>query len=362
MRSACTIFASAKLRNILEKFNLKKALGYVVKIGLPIAIGVCLFYWLYNNVDVAEMREILRYDVDYRWIFLMLAISVFSHVFRGLRWRLQLRSIGVDVPVAPVVVSIFGTYAVNLLFPRLGEVWRCGYISRRQNAPFTKVVGSMVADRLTDTVTVLLLTVVAVLLAGPAFDKFFTTFPQVKDGLWHLLTSLWLWGGLAVAAVAVAALFRFGSSNALVCRAREMVANVWQGFAAIAKMDGKWQFLLYTALIWGCYFVQLYVCFFAFDFTSGLGIVCALVCFVLSSISMGIPTNGGLGAWHIAVIFGLSLYGVGTFSFDNPDARASAFAMLVWGAQTLVLILLGIYTYIYVLLDGLKRKRAKGRS
>ena len=200
------------------------------------------------------------------------------------------------------------------------------------------------------------------MLAGPAFDKFFTTFPQVKDGLWHLLTSPWLWGGLAVAAVAVAALFRFGSSNALVCRAREMVANVWQGFAAIAKMDGKWQFLLYTALIWGCYFVQLYVCFFAFDFTSGLGIVCALVCFVLSSISMGIPTNGGLGAWHIAVIFGLSLYGVGTFSFDNPDARASAFAMLVWGAQTLVLILLGIYTYIYVLLDGLKRKRTKGRS
>ena len=87
-----------------------------------------------------------------------------------------------------------------------------------------------------------------------------------------------------------------------------------------------------------------------------------MVCFVLSSISMGIPTNGGLGAWHVAVIFGLSLYGVGTFSFDNPDARASAFAMLVWGAQTLVLILLGIYTYIYVLLDGLKRKRAKGRS
>ena len=136
-----------------------------------------------------------------------------------------------------------------------------------------------------------------------------------------------------------------------------MVGNVWQGFAAIAKMKDKWQFLLFTLLIWGCYFIQLYVCFFAFDFTSGLGIVCALVCFVLSSISMGIPTNGGLGAWHIAVIFGLSLYGVGNFSFNNPDAQASAFAMLVWGSQTLMLILLGIYTYIYVCIIDKPRKK-----
>ena len=89
----------------------------------------------------------------------------------------------------------------------------------------------------------------------------------------------------------------------------------------------------------------------ALDFTRDLGILCALVCFVLSSISMGIPTNGGLGAWHIAVIFGLSLYGVGKFSFNSPDPEASAFAMLVWGAQTLLLVALGIYTYLYILFD-----------
>ena len=317
-------------------------MGYVVKIGVPVAIGVGLFYWLYNNVDFDEMREILRYDVNYRWIFLMLVMSVFSHVFRACRWRLQLRSIGVDAPLAPLVVSIFGTYAVNLIFPRLGEVWRCGYIARRQKASFTKVVGSMVADRLSDTATVLALTVVSILLAGPAFDKFFTTFPQVKDGLWNLLTSPFLWCCVIVVVLAVVALFRFGSSNGLVCRVRDMVKNVWQGFAAMAKMDGKWKFLFYTLLIWGCYFMQLYVCFFAFDFTSGLGIVCALVCFVLSSISMGIPTNGGLG-----------------FSFDDPDARASAFAMLVWGSQTLLLILLGIYTYIYILMDKPEKGRVK---
>ena len=341
----------------MEKFNLKTLFGYIIKIGVPIAIGVGLFYWLYDNVDMNEMREILRYNVNYWWIALMLVTSIFSHVFRACRWKLQLNAIDINAPLHPLVVSIFGTYAVNLIFPRLGEVWRCGYISRRQSASFTKVVGSMVADRLSDTVTVLTLTVIAILLASPAFDKFFQTFPQVKDGIWHIATSPYVWAGIAVVVIALIALFRYDTSNKLIGKAKDMLSNVWQGFYSITKMKNKTMFFVYTLLIWGCYFFQLYICFFAFDFTKNLGIVCALVCFVLSSISMGIPTNGGLGAWHIAVIFGLSLYGVGTFSVSNPDARASAFAMLVWGSQTILLILLGIYSYIYILLDKPKDKK-----
>ena len=129
----------------LEKEKIKKSLGTVCKVVIPLVVGVGLFYWLYNNVDVEQMKNILRYDVDYTWIGVMLVISTFSHVFRAMRWRLQLRALGIDAPLGVLVVSIFGTYAVNLVFPRLGEVWRCGYISRRQKAPFTKVVGSMVA-------------------------------------------------------------------------------------------------------------------------------------------------------------------------------------------------------------------------
>ncbi len=323
------------------------------------AIGVCLFYWLYNNVDMNEMRNILRYDVNYLWIFIMLVISVFSHVFRAFRWRLQLRALGVYAPLGVLIVSIFGTYAVNLVFPRLGEVWRCGYVAKRQQAPFTKIVGSMVADRLSDTATVLFLTFIAVLLAGPAFEQFFTTFPQVKENLWNLVNSPGLWIGVVATVTAVALIFKLGKNNKFVAKVKGMIANIWQGFASIAKMEHKWMFLVYTALIWGCYFIQLYICFFAFEFTQNLGIVCALVCFVLSSISMGIPTNGGLGAWHMAIIFGLSLYGVGTFSVDSPDARASAFAMLVWGTQNLLLILLGIYTYFYILIDNKRMLKTK---
>ena len=135
--------------------------------------------------------------------------------------------------------------------------------------------------------------------------------------------------------------------------------SIWEGFSVVAKMKGRWQFLIYTLCIWGCYYFQLYVAFYAFDFTRALchgegmagGLVPCLVAFVLSSISMAIPSNGGLGPWNIAIMFGLAIYGV-------SDAEGTAFSMLQWSGQTVMLILLGIFTMIYISI-GKKEKELK---
>ena len=135
-------------------------------------IGLGLFYFLWINVDSEQLFNSLRYDVNYWWFVLIAFISIWSHIFRALRWRLQLQAININAPLHALICSIFGTYAVNLIFPRLGEVWRCGYIAERQKASFTKVVGSMVADRLSDAITVLTLTIITFFLAKDAFISF----------------------------------------------------------------------------------------------------------------------------------------------------------------------------------------------
>ena len=338
---------------------MKKIVTSVLKYLIPVIIGVGLFYFLYTNVDVDEMRRVIASDVNYWWFAPVIVVSTLSHVFRALRWRLQLRAIGVDAPVSALVNSIFGTYAVNLIFPRLGEVWRTGYIANRQKASFTTVLGSMVADRLTDTITVLLLAVITFFLAQDAFSSFLATYPQIKDGIVGMLTSPWLWiAGVAMVA-ALVWLFSRKTENVFINKIKTMIKNLWDGFYAITKMEGKWWFLLYTFLIWGCYYMQLYIATFAFSFTADMGFIPILVLFVLSSIGMGVPTNGGLGSWHIAIIFGLSLYGVGVFNPSSFDTNASAFAMLVWGVQTLLLIVLGIYAFIYMSVDRSRIKSGK---
>ncbi len=335
---------------------LRKILTYLI----PLIIGVGLFYFLWINIDIKQLVDCMRYDVNYWWFVLIAFISIWSHVFRALRWQLQLRAININAPLHPLVCSIFGTYAVNLIFPRLGEVWRCGYIADRQKASFTQVVGSMVADRLTDTITVLLLTVFTFFLAQDAFYAFLDTYPQLKIKLIAIISSPITWC-IGVACVALAIwLIRSQSQNKFIARLHTMARNLWDGFYAITKMEGKWTFILYTVLIWGCYFVQLYLAKYAFTFTHDLSVVAMLVLFVLSSIGMGVPTNGGLGAYHVAIIFGLSLYGVGTFDTSNFDPQASAFAMLEWGLQTVMLVILGIYTAVYVAID--KHNIAKGKT
>ena len=339
---------------------MKKAISYLVKYGIPLVIGVGLMYFLYKNVDINSMMETLKTDVDYWWFLPVAVVSIMSHVFRAMRWRLQLKAIDVKPSFSAVLNSIFGTYAVNLVFPRLGEVWRCGYIANRQKASVTQVMGSMVADRLTDTVTVLLLTLVTFLLAQGAFGKFFDTYPQMKESFMNVASDARIWIGTAVAIIAVGWLLVMKTENKIIKKIQLMARNLWEGFAAITRMDGKWLFLLLTILIWGCYFLQLYLACKAFTFTSGLSVLAVLVMFVLSSIGMGIPTNGGLGSWHVAIIFGLSLYGVGVFSPSNFDPRASAFAMLVWGFQTVLLIVLGIYAFTSMAID--RRRIETGKT
>lgn len=324
----------------------------ILKYGVPLVISVGLCYLLFTGIDFNEMIATIRNECDFRWIGLALFISIFSHVFRAMRWRIQLRALNIDAPLSSLIYSIFGTYAVNLVFPRLGEVWRTTYIAQRQNAPFTTVFGSMVADRLADTATVLLLTLATFLFAGSAISTYLSQNAEGFDKILNILSSPWLWTAIVAGVIGVWAIFKYMRDNKLIAKIIELARGMWEGFAGIAKMKGKGAWLLLTIAIWGCYFFQLFVAFFAFEETAAVvenhGIIAVLVCFVFSSISMGVPANGGIGPWQWAVIFGLSIYGL-------SGSLPIAFANLVLGSQTLLLILLGIYTFIAIALE--KRRR-----
>ena len=333
-----------------------RALDYLLRWGLPLGLTILLVWYMFRKVDFSDMMAILQQGVAYQWILLAMAISVFSHVFRALRWRIQLRSLGINAPIGALCCSIFGCYSLNLLFPRLGEVWRCTYISRREKARFTTVLGSMVGDRLCDSLMVLALTVLTFILSRNAIETFMEKYPVGRDMIAMLSNPLfWVAAGLVCAVLWC--VFRFGRNLEPVKKIRGWGKDLWNGFAALWRMKGKWRFLALTFGIWGCYYIQLYVAFFAFGFTRELcaepglafGLVPCLVAFVLSSIGMAIPSNGGLGPWNIAVIFGLAVYGIG-------EAEGTAFSMVVWSAQTVMLILLGIFTMIYVSRNSVNKR------
>ncbi len=319
--------------------------GILVKYIAPLAVSVGLCWLLLRDYDLSGMVALARSECMPLYIALGMGLTVVAHVFRALRWRLQLRALGIDAPLWALVISIFGTYAINLVFPRLGEVWRSGYIARRQRAPFATVLGSMVADRLADTLAVLIITILAVLLAGASIMSYLEQTGHTPVALARTLTSPWLWAGIALAAGIAWWLLARKSDNRWIRRTRDVVRQMWHGFAVVGSMRGRGRWLLYTAGIWGSFFLSMYAEFFSFPFTASVaaehGLTTVLVTFVLSSLSMGVPSNGGIGPWQWAVMFALSVYAV-------PQMQGATFANTVMAVSTVFNILLGIITFIVI--------------
>ena len=118
-----------------------------------------------------------------------------------------------------------------------------------------------------------------------------------------------------------------------------MAAGIWKGILSLKNIENIPLFITYTLAIWAGYFLQFYLCFFAFENIAHLSVIAALVIFVAGSVGVMVPTPNGAGSWHFAVISMMVLYGIG-------KAEAGLFALLVYGSQTATLIILGVWALI----------------
>ena len=332
-----------------KKPEWRHALSTAFKIVFPIGISVWMVMWLMSKVDIEQMRDIVSRECDFWWVAAMMVISVFSHIFRGIRWGIQLRGAGLKrVSVMVESVSIFGAYALNLLFPLLGETWRCLFMAREEGAKVSTVVGTDLGDRFSDAVAILLLFALALALAH---DKMVAFLQHYRLGEWllNIISNPWLWVGIGVlAAICVVGGIAFRDRR-FMAGITSTVRNLWRSFAVMFRMKGIPMYLLLTAAIWICYYLETYICFFAFPFTRELitqpgslwGLVPGLVAFVFGSFSIAIPSNGGLGPWNVAVTYSLTLFGVGY-------TDGASFSMVVWGFRAATLVVLGLFSAGYI--------------
>lgn len=342
----------------------KRILHVAVKIfdyALPVAISVLLVIWLFHKVNFHDVMREIREGCDFFWVIVMMAITTLSHMVRGIRWGIQLRGAGVPrMSVTKESVSIFGAYALNLVFPRLGEVWRCVYISRSEKVSLSTVVGTDIGDRGSDAVVVVLLTVLCLIVAHPALMNFLSHY-QVGRDVTKILDDWFLWVSIAAFILAFWAVCHYLRRYKWVAKIDRSAENIWDGFKVLFTMKGRGWYVVLTIGIWVSYYMETYVMFQAFPFTRALmydpgsayALIPGLVVFVFGSFSMAIPSNGGLGPWNIAVMFALSLYGIG-------NTEGATFSMVMWSCQAAWLVVLGLFSAAYVMVNTKKGSRDSG--
>ncbi|MDL2222368.1 flippase-like domain-containing protein [Parabacteroides sp. OttesenSCG-928-N08] len=328
--------------------DISKILRTSAKILIPLAFGGLLLWYLYRDLDLSAIWTVVRKGVRYDIILLSLLFGLFANIIRGLRWKLLIDSTGEKVKTSNAIYAVLGNYAVNLVLPRVGEVWRCGIVSKYDKISFTKLFGTLLIDRVCDTLMVGLLTFFIFIFNFGFFKSFFAKNPALLDGFQSMFNSIWIYVAVILIGAGIWFVFTYMKQFTLVQKARNMLNNVWAGIKSIWLLERKGLFILYTFLIWGGYFLYFYITFFAFDFTSDLGIVVGLIAFAMSSIGVAVPVQGGIGPWHFMVIATLVNFSVG-------ETDAAAFALVVHTLQqTIWTALCGLFAIVALPLTNKK--------
>jgi len=294
-------------------------------------LGVFLI-WLYLRQFTQEQIDEIVYNIknaNYYWIFLSLFFGILSHLSRAYRWQFMLEPLGYKPKFANSVMAVLIAYLLNLVIPRSGEVARAAAMTKYENIPFEKAFGTIVAERISDIIMLLLiLSVVFFYQTDLIIGYFSNTNPTNKI---ILLSSL---------GVVFFVFLKYikKSKNSFILKIRKFIKGLIEGVGSILKMKKKWAFIFHTVFIWAMYIAMFWAVTFTIPQTSHLSFEAILVGFIAGAIAMSI-TNGGFGAYPVFVASALSLYGV-------PQESGASFGLLMWISQTIMVLVFGGLSFI----------------
>ena len=336
-RSICTIFAPMEMKTVFIN---------AAKIIFPVLLGGAILYWMYRGEDFGRLYHVMTHEMNWTWMLLSFPFGILAQMFRAWRWKQTLEPITRSeehvterkIRSSVCIYSIFISYAVSLVIPRIGEFTRCGVLKRYEGISFSKALGTVVTERAVDTLIVMSYSCLILLLAMSTFGTFFQ---KTGTSLDHILDRFSSTGYLvtAICGVAVLILLHLLLKNfSIYNKVKMTLGSIWEGVLSLKGVKDLPLYLFFSVGIWVCYFLHYYLTFFCFDFTSHLGIGCALVSFVVANFAVIVPTPNGAGPWHFAIKTMLILYGV-------ADEQALWFVLIVHTVQTMLVIVLGIYAW-----------------
>jgi glycosyltransferase 2 family protein len=318
----------------------KKIIQYVIFFGVSI-----LLLWLsvkdITATDWQHMKASVK-NLNYWLIIPVFICSLLSYWARAMRWRLLIQTIGSKTGIGNTTAAVIIGYFANAALPRLGEVLKCTILSKYENVPADKLLGTIVIERAWDVICFSLFICLNMVIeydkVGHLILDAIKKLVLNNQGEFSYLKFLSFFGIVLLIIFLVRWLFKNHANNKIVKATKGILANLGNGLTSILRLKEKSKFLWYTLLLWSMYLIQIYIAFFAIPETSHLNLGAACSVLTAGSIGMIISANG-LGGFPLMVMTFLTAYNI-------DKATGNAFGWVMWACMTLILILAGIVSFI----------------
>lgn len=313
------------------------AIKYILLLGL----AALLLWFSFKGVKWEDFVNGLK-EADFRWIGLSMIIGIIAFLIRALRWRLIMIPLGKKIKRRDAWDGINIGYLTNFAIPRAGELARCGVITRKTGLPFETVAGTVVLERSIDLFSLGIVFLGVLFFFWDSFGSFISTEilasmeSRFSTGLIIIIASAFV-----AFLIFLYIIYKYRQSHPVLRKIADIVKGVLKGLVSGFKMPQKWLFLIYTILLWTCYWLMSYTSILAFSsMNEGLGASDALFLMMVGSFGWVIPVQGGIGAYHLIISLALaSVYGISQTTgviFATISHESQALTMLVCGLISLI--------------------------
>jgi uncharacterized protein (TIRG00374 family) len=332
---------------------MKKILLLLLQYFIFLGLGIFLIWFTTKNLtpdEINNMKTALK-NARYIWILPVVIILLSSHYSRALRWKILMKPLGIVPSTTNTFFSVMIGYFFNLLVPRLGEVMKCTLLAKYEKAPVDKLIGTMVAERAIDLLTLFLIIFITLItqfntIGGFTLDLFHT-FLMGKSGHFDGTKIIFVITFIGVMIIVLRLIFFRFAEVKIMKVLTSTLKRVIEGVTSIKNVENKPAFIFHSIYIWTMYLMSLRIGFYAMETVAHLDISPAFSILSIGSLAM-IVTQGGIGAYQLSVQKCLELYGI-----LNTDGLA--FGWLLWLAQTLLMLITGIICLILMPLYNSKK-------
>jgi len=327
---------------------MKKTILTILQYILFLGLGIWIIYQMLHQLKPDEKTELVNAmtSVKVQYLIPIFFIGFLSHFFRAVRWRYLLETVELKPTLTNTTFAVLIGYIANLALPRAGEVAKCTVLARYEKMPAHKMIGTIVAERAFDLVTLVVIAILAFTLQMQFVSDYVSSLTrELQTKFEHIkmvLITLVIVGVLSVPLAIF--LYRKHKDSKI----GKFITGLLHGIMSIVHMKKRWQFLGFTLLIWLMYLLQLYIGFWCIPETAHLSLAVALVTLVWGSVGMILPAPGGIGIYTLLVAQMLTAYGV-------DKVHAQAFGWVAWVAQNAVVIILGLTSLLAI--HSYNRKR-----